>query len=109
MVLIVAEPSISGISDMERIINTAAKFGVKTAVCINKFDTNMQNTKKIESFCLEQGISLMGRIPFDANAVKAINNGLTIVDIDCASGAAVKAVYSKTMELLFEEGGGLRS
>ena len=92
MVLIVAEPSISGISDMERIINTAAKFGVKTAVCINKFDTNMQNTKKIESFCLEQGISLMGRIPFDANAVKAINNGLTNVDIDCETGAAVKAV-----------------
>ncbi len=41
MVLIVAEPSISGISDMERIINTAAKFGTKTVVCINKFDTNI--------------------------------------------------------------------
>jgi MinD superfamily P-loop ATPase len=109
MVLIVAEPSISGISDMERIINTAAKFGIKTAVCINKFDTNMQNTEKIENFCTDQGISLMGRIPFDSNAVKAINNGQTIVDLDCASGAAVKAVYSKTMELLFEEGGGLRS
>ena len=109
MVLIVAEPSISGISDMERIINTAAKFGVKTAVCINKFDTNMQNTEKIENFCKGQGISLMGRIPFDLDAVKAINNGQTIVDIVCASGAAVKVVYSKTMELLFEEGGGLRS
>lgn len=109
MVLIVAEPSISGISDMERIINTAAKFGIKTAVCINKFDTNMQNTEKIENFCTDRGISLMGRIPFDSDAVKAINNGQTIVDIDCASGAAVKAIYSKTMELLFEEGGGLRS
>lgn len=109
MVLIVAEPSISGISDMERIINIAAKFGVKTAVCINKFDTNMQNTEKIENFCTDQGISLMGRIPFDSDAVKAINNGQTIVDIVCASGAAVKAVFSKTMELLFEEGGGLRS
>ncbi len=108
MVLIVAEPSISGISDMERIINTAAKFGIKTAVCINKFDTNMQNTEKIENFCTDRGISLMGRIPFDSDAVKAINNGQTIVDIDCASGAAVKAIYSKTMELLFEEGGGLR-
>lgn len=109
MVLIVAEPSISGISDMERIINTAAKFGVKTAVCINKFDTNMQNTEKIENFCKGQGISLLGRIPFDLDAVKAINNGQTIVDIVCASGAAVKVVFNKTMELLFEEGGGLRS
>lgn len=109
MVLIVAEPSISGISDMERIINTAAKFGVKTAVCINKFDTNMQNTEKIERFCIDHEINLVGRIPFDSDAVKAINNGQTIVDIDCTSGAAVKAVYNKTMELLFEKGGGLRS
>jgi MinD superfamily P-loop ATPase len=69
----------------------------------------MQNTDKIENFCTDQGISLMGRIPFDSDAVKAINNGQTIVDIVCASGAEVKAIYSKTMELLFEEGGGLRS
>ena len=35
LVLVVAEPSVSGISDMERIIDTAAKFGVKTLVCVN--------------------------------------------------------------------------
>ena len=56
-------------------------------------------TQSVEVFCAY----------FDSNAVKAINNGRTIVDIDCASGAAVKAVYNKTMKLLFEEGGGLRS
>ena len=106
MVLIVAEPSISGISDMERIINTAAKFGTKTAVCINKYDTNIENTEKIEEFCKKQGLPFIGRIPFDLGAVKAINNGQTIVDIDCTSGTAVKEVYHKTMNLLFEKGGG---
>ena len=106
MVLIVAEPSISGISDMERIIKTAAKFGTMTVICINKFDTNVENTEKIEELCKKQGLAFMGRIPFDSNAVKAINNGQTIVDIDCASGAAVKAVYNNTMKLFFEEGGG---
>ena len=105
MVLIVAEPSISGISDMERIINTAAKFGTKTAVCINKYDTNIENAEKIEEFCKKQGLPFIGRIPFDSNAVKAINNGQTIVDIDCTSGTAVKEVYHKTMNLLFEKGG----
>ena len=99
MALIVAEPSVSGISDMERIIKTAAQFETKTAVCINKFDTNIENTEKIERFCKERGLPFVGRIPFDPDAVKAINNGQTIVDIDCASGAAVKAVYNKTMKL----------
>lgn len=108
MVLIVAEPSISGISDMERIIETAAKFGIKTVICINKFDTNMENTEKIEELCKKQGLSFMGRIPFDSDAVKAINNGGTIVDINCASGEAVKEVYNKTIKMLFEEGGGIK-
>ncbi|MDD4564477.1 MAG: ATP-binding protein [Eubacteriales bacterium] len=104
LVLVVAEPSMSGISDMKRIINTAAKFGTKTAVCINKSDTSIANTEKIEEFCKKQGLPFIGRIPFDSNAVKAINNGQTIADIDCTSGTAVKAVYEKAMELLFEAG-----
>ena len=109
MVLIVAEPSISGISDMERIIKTSAKFGTKIAVCINKFNTNIKNSKQIELFCKKQDLPFIGRIPFDSDAVKAINNGLTIVDISCASGTAVKSIYNKTMELFFEDGGDLRS
>lgn len=102
MVLIVAEPSISGISDMERIINTAAKFGTKTAVCINKFDTNIKNTEKIEEFCKKHSLPFIGRVPFDSNAMKAINNGQTIVDIDCTSGTAVKIMYEKVMKQIFE-------
>ena len=103
MVLIVAEPSISGISDMERIIKTAAKFGTKTAICINKFDTSPANTEKIELFCKSQGLPFAGKIPFDSDAVKAINNGQSIVEIDCASGRAVRAVYEKAMKSLFAQ------
>lgn len=103
LVLIVAEPSISGISDMERVIKTANTFQIKTAVCINKYDTNTLNSDRIESFCKESGINFTGRIPFDSNAVKAINEGLTIVDIDCRSGDAVRTVYDKTMKILNEK------
>lgn len=102
MVLIVAEPSISGISDMERIIKTAEKFQIKTAVCINKYDTNFENANQIQSFCRTKKIPFAGNIPFDADAVKAINNGQTIVDKDCKSGHAAKEVYATTMELLYE-------
>lgn len=103
LVLIVAEPSMSGLSDMERIIETARKFGTKTAVCINKYDTNLQITERIEDFCERQGLDFAGRIPFDWEAVKAINMGRTIVDINCPSGNATKKIYHKTMELLYDE------
>lgn len=93
MVLIVAEPSVSGISDMERILDTAANFGVKSAVCINKADINIENSDKIEEFCQKRNISFMGRIPFDQEAVKAVNSCQTVVERDCPSGRAIKRIY----------------
>ena len=103
MVLIVAEPSVSGISDMERIIKTAETFRTKIGVCVNKYDTNPSNTEKIEEFCKVKGLPFTGRIPFDPEAVKAINSGLTIVDVDCPSGSAVRAVFDNTIITLFKE------
>ncbi|MDD3168046.1 MAG: ATP-binding protein [Eubacteriales bacterium] len=102
MVLIVAEPSISGISDMERILSTADKFKIKTAVCINKYNTNLQNTEHIITYCQKYHIPYTGRIPYDTMAVEAINDGSSIVTIDCPSGDAVKNVYRNTISLLFD-------
>lgn len=103
MVLIVAEPSISGISDMERIINTAKKFNTKIALCINKFDTNLENTKKIERYCNKFKLPFVGKIPFDKEAVNAINKGQSIVEIKCEAGKATKEVFEKTIKILNEE------
>lgn len=71
MILLVTEPSVSGISDMERIIKTAEIFNTKIAICINKLIPIFQIQKKIEEFCRIKGISFSGKIPFDLNAVKA--------------------------------------
>ena len=101
MVLIVAEPSVSGMSDMERIIKTAEKFQTRIAVCINKYDTNLENTEKIESFCQKLKLPFAGRIPFDRDAIAAINSGQSIVDIECLAGRAVKDVFDNTIKVLF--------
>ncbi len=103
MTLVVAEPSISGISDMKRILETAKKFNVETGVCVNKFDTNKENTERIEEFCKENQINFFGKIPYDPEAVKAINKVQSIVDIDCPSGEAVRKVYGRTMKILLAE------
>lgn len=103
MVLIVAEPSVSGISDMERIIKTARAFQAKIAVCINKYDTNLANTEKIETYCRQNQLPLAGRIPFDSEAVAAINDGRTIIDADCPSGRAARDVFIETMKIFSRE------
>lgn len=100
LVLIVGEPSISGISDMERIIATARKFGVKAMVCTNKFDANLENTEKIEAYCFGQGLEYMGRIPYDEEVVKAVNTGRTITEVDCAAGRAIGQIHDRVMEHL---------
>ncbi len=100
IVLIVAEPSVSGISDMERIIATSKGFDPVIAVCINKYDTNVALTEKIESYCRDKGIILLGRIPFDAYAVKAVNEGITIVDMECPAGIATRKIFEKLWKLL---------
>jgi MinD superfamily P-loop ATPase len=103
-VLIVAEPSISGISDMERIIRTAEIFHTRIAVCINKYDTSLENAEKIEVFCKKRGLPFAGRIPYDPEAVKAINRGVSIADLDCASGRAVREIFQQTIKIFFDEG-----
>jgi len=106
LVLIVTEPSVSGISDMERIIQTAANFHTSIAVCTNKHDTNLANSIRIEDYCRRNDLFFAGQIPFDPLAVKAVNSGKTIVDLDCPSGRAVKGIYNKVMALLLADEGG---
>lgn len=103
MVLIVAEPSVSGISDMERIIKTAQGFETEIAVCINKYNTNFEKTEEIVAYCQTIGVPFVGKIPFDAKVVEAVNQGKSIVEVDCSAGSAVKEVYAKTMRLLSGE------
>ncbi len=103
MVLIVAEPSLSGISDMERIVKTAESFHVKTAVCINKADINPAKAEEIRVFCRKRNLPFAGVIPFDTEAVKAINSGKNIAELNIPSGRAVRKVYGNVMELLWKE------
>ena len=100
MVLIVAEPSISGISDMERIIKTARGFQTRIAVCVNKYNTNLEKTTDIVRYCQENELPFVGKIPFDSKVVESVNQGLSIVDVKCSAGEAAKAIYRNTMQVL---------
>lgn len=100
LVLVVAEPSLSGINDLKRLIDVAGTFGVKIAVCVNKWDVSPENTKEIKNFCDETGIPFTGKVPYDKNASEAINSGLSIADVECSARDALKEIFENTIELL---------
>lgn len=106
LVLIVAEPSVSGLSDLKRIIETAKQFQMDIAICVNKYDTNLQLTEEIENLCSHLNLKFVGTIPFDGIVVKATNLGKSIVSFDCPSAEAVREIYLQTTRLMFERNAG---
>jgi len=100
LVLIVAEPSLSGLSDLQRLVKTAATFQCRLAVCVNKWDTSPENTEAIVQFCKDHQIPFTGRIPYDSSASAAINAGMSVADIDCPARDALLEVYYNTIQYL---------
>lgn len=100
LVLAVAEPSLSGLNDLKRLVQTAETFQAKMAVCVNKWDVSPENTQAIRAFCLEQNIPFAGVIPYDKRASEAINAGCSIADIDCPARDALKEIFETTSKLL---------
>jgi len=80
LALLVTEPTLSGIHDLERVLGVCYHFGVPALVCINKYDLNEDNTRQIESYCLSQGVEVAAKIPFDNAVTEAIVRGLPVVE-----------------------------
>jgi MinD superfamily P-loop ATPase len=80
LALLVTEPTLSGIHDLERVLGVCYHFSVPALVCINKYDINEDNTRQIEKFCLGQGVEVAARIPFDNTVTQAIIAGLPVVE-----------------------------
>jgi MinD superfamily P-loop ATPase len=80
LALLVTEPTLSGIHDLERVLGVCHHFSVPALVCINKYDINEDNTRQIEKFCLGQGAEIAVRIPFDNTVTQAMVAGLPVVE-----------------------------
>jgi MinD superfamily P-loop ATPase len=78
--LVVTEPTLSGIHDMERVISVAKHFGVQVACVINKFDINLNNTKNIENWCQINNVPIIGKIPYDQSVTESIVHGVPLVE-----------------------------
>jgi MinD superfamily P-loop ATPase len=80
IVVIVTEPTVSGLSDLKRVESLSKHFGVPATVCINKYDINAAVTKEIIEYCENNQITVLGRIPYDIAFTKAQIQGVSILE-----------------------------
>ncbi|MGD2039368.1 MAG: ATP-binding protein, partial [Anaerolineae bacterium] len=97
LALLVVEPTLSGIHDLERALGTVNHFGVPALVCINKADVSATHTATIEGYCAGQGIEVVGRVPYDTVVTEAMVQGqpVTSYQPDGAVAAALGAVWAR--------------
>jgi MinD superfamily P-loop ATPase len=94
MALIVSEPSLSGIHDLQRALELCRHFGVAPLVCINKHDLSEENSRRIENHCGDVGVEVVGRIPFDPDVNSAIVEGKPVVETsDGAASREIRALW----------------
>jgi len=87
--IIIVEPTVSGLHDMQRVVQLAAHFKVPGLVCVNKFDLNPDMTNEIEDFARGKNLQIVGRIPFDPIFTEAMIQGKSVLEHAPESEAAM--------------------
>lgn len=78
--VMVTEPTLSGMHDLHRLIELAKGFKLKSFVLINKYDLNIEVSKKIEGLCRSENIEVLAKIPFNRDFVDAMVNQQTVIE-----------------------------
>ncbi len=104
LALIVAEPTVAGTHDMQRVLETVNHFGVQAMVCINKADLYPEGTAAIEAFCRENNLPVAGHIPFDKTVTDAMVQGwpVTAFAPDAPASRALREIWQKVWQQLQE-------
>ena len=99
--LIVTEPTMSGIHDMERALGLLNHFKIPPLVCVNKYDINEENTARIVEFCKSNGVEVVGKIPFDPLVIEAMVAGKPVVEYSPKSGVsrAIVELWKKILKI----------
>jgi MinD superfamily P-loop ATPase len=96
VVLMVVEPSVSGLHDAKRLVSVARRFRPRIFCAINRWDLSPEITEQIENWCREENIPVLGRIPFDPAVIRAVRQGIPVTR---SSGPAADAVRALAVRL----------
>lgn len=101
LILIVTEPTVSGVHDMVRVLELAAHFAVPALVIINKWDLNAEQATRIDRIAKQRNSRVIARIPFDRAVNDALMAGKTVIHYgESAAADAIRNAWNAVQEEL---------
>ncbi len=98
--LIVIEPTMSGLHDLDRILALTRHFEVPTSVCVNKWDIDAEKSAIIERRVRATGGHFAGRVRYDRGITQAQMRARTAVEDGAASADDIRSVWGAVAERL---------
>jgi len=80
-IVIVTEPTMSGLEDLKRVFEVARKISGEVGVIINKSDLNEAMADRIEGWCAAQRSLVLGRLPYDRRVTEAMVAGKSVTEM----------------------------
>jgi MinD superfamily P-loop ATPase len=107
-VLVVTEPSVSGLHDLKRVVTVCRQFRPRIFVAVNRYDLNPALTKEIIEYCRNEKIPVAGTIPFDPAVIDAVRKGVPVTDAgQSPSAQAIQILAANLYQEVKDLGTGL--
>jgi MinD superfamily P-loop ATPase len=101
LVLLVTEPTPSGLHDLERVQGLCRHFRIPSAVLINKVDLSAAYETAIRAFCEAKGIPVAGQLPHDPAVTEAMVRSQAVTEGPVTPfGLQVRRIWSNLQALL---------
>ncbi|MGB8019665.1 MAG: ATP-binding protein [Candidatus Nanopelagicales bacterium] len=103
LVLVVTEPTVSGMHDLDRVLAMVQHFGIPAAVAVNKSDINPENAARILTMCQDRVVPVVGILPYDESVTRAMIEGRTLPESSSTGLAAeVTSMWSRLERMLVD-------
>ena len=100
-VLVISEPTMSGLHDLKRVNELAAFLKVPAMACVNKYDINPEMSGAIIAYAREKNMVYVGSIPYDKDMTAAMVAQKPLVDFSTGSAAiAIRSAWEEISEFL---------
>ncbi len=103
LVLVLSEPTVSGIHDLKRAIELTTHFKIPAVACINRYDINKKKSLEIADFCRDAGIPLLACLPYSDVTTQAMLMEESVIEYAARSRDSEAMKFANIVRKLWAE------